>query len=195
MSNQPITAFPLYWPASWPRTDFCRIKHSRYGDHSLAGARRAIADQVRLLGGKNLVVSSNVELRNDGLPRSGQRQPADRGAAVYFDYKAKPVCFACDSWSAVEDNFWAINLTIEAIRQIERAGASELLERAFSGFAALPAPAGENWWEVLGVSKDADEETVRTVYRELVKIHHPDAGGNAEQFHRVQTAYEAYQRG
>ena len=186
-----ITAYPLAWPAGWPRTSAYQVKSSRYGDHSLAEARRAIADQVRLLGGKNLIISSNLELRNDGLPRSGQRQPTDRAVAAYFDYKGKPMCFACDTWSSVEDNFWAINLTIDAIRMIERAGASELLERAFQGFRALPAPAGTNWWEVLGISPSADDETIRAAYRDLARKHHPDAGGDVEEFHRIRAAYDA----
>jgi curved DNA-binding protein CbpA len=27
-------------------------------------------------------------------------------------------------------------------------------------------------------------------YRRLVKLHHPDAGGDPEQFHRIQQAYD-----
>jgi hypothetical protein len=47
---------------------------------------------------------------------------------------------ACDLFREVRLNMHAIALTVEAMRQIERCGASSMLERAFRGFmAALPA--------------------------------------------------------
>lgn len=47
---------------------------------------------------------------------------------------------ACDLFIDVRLNMHAIGLTVSAIRQIERCGASSMLERAFRGFmAALPA--------------------------------------------------------
>lgn len=190
-NNGTITAYPLSWPANWPRTDRYKITRSRYGDRSLAAARDAINDQIRLLRGRDIVISSNLELRNDGLPRSGQRQPVDRGVAVYFEYKGKPMCFACDRWDAIEDNLWAVNLTIEAIRQIERAGSSDMMERAFRGFDALPAPAGAMWWEVLEVAQDADPDTIRSAYLAKAKVHHPDAGGDAEKFQEIVAAFNA----
>ena len=49
---------------------------------------------------------------------------------------------ACDKYHEVRLNLCAIVLTIKAIRQIERCGASSLLDRAFKGFSALPAYAG-----------------------------------------------------
>jgi hypothetical protein len=55
-----------------------------------------------------------------------------------FDY-----VIACDQFKEVRLNMAAIVMTIKAIRQIERCGTSSLLERAFKGFSALPAYAGE----------------------------------------------------
>lgn len=47
---------------------------------------------------------------------------------------------ACDLFNEVRLNMHAIGLTVIAMRQIERCGASSMLERAFRGFmAALPA--------------------------------------------------------
>jgi hypothetical protein len=43
---------------------------------------------------------------------------------------------------------------------------------------------------VLGVDPDAGEAAVRTAYRERVKAVHPDRGGDAEAFDRVNRAYE-----
>lgn len=155
----------------------------------MARVRTDVAVEVRRLGGTNLVISSNFTLRQDGLPRAGQRQPDDRGVAVYFSRKKQPFCFACDKWMTVEDNLWAIKLTIEALRQIERTGASDMLDRAFTGFLALPMP--ESWWQVLGISQAASVEEIKVAHRRLVKEHHPDRGGDATKFQRIQEAYEA----
>lgn len=189
--SETITAFPLSWPTGWKRTSY--RTRSRYGDRSIAGARAELVGELRLMGAKDVIISSNLELRNDGLPRSGQRQPSDTGVAVYFKRKGKNGCFACDTWLAVEDNLWAIVLTIRALRQIDRAGASDMLDRAFTGFQALPAPTVE-WWQVLGVEPDVADVIIRARYRELVKQHHPDAGGDRIQLERIQNAWQQYRQ-
>lgn len=187
--NGTVTAYPLAWPAGWERTR--SPQRSRYADRSLAQARNELMLEVQRLGGRKLIISTNVELKLDGMPKSGRRQPDDRGVAVYFDYKNRPVSFACDKWTSVEDNIWAICLTIQAMRQIERSGASELLDRAFRGFDALPGPVATSWWEVLGITQNAGIDEIKTAYRNLVRLHHPDVSGEREKFEQVQAAYEA----
>lgn len=44
-------------------------------------------------------------------------------------------------------------------------------------------------FDVLGLPTDADEEAVRTAYREQVLSAHPDQGGDPEAFERLQDAY------
>jgi DnaJ-class molecular chaperone len=51
----------------------------------------------------------------------------------------------------------------------------------------------ENFYEILGVSRDADLEGIRRAYRSRVRRLHPDVNrveGSAQAFLRVQTAYE-----
>ncbi len=146
--------------------------------------------EVRLLPANNMVISTNIKLRIDGLPYSNQRPPNDCGAAVYFQYNGQPIVFACDRWRTVEENLWAIVKHLEALRGQERWGVGNL-EQAFAGYMALPAPEGGNWWEVLGVSQTASPDDVRAAYRGLVRQHHPDAGGDPEKFLAIQRAYEA----
>ncbi len=50
---------------------------------------------------------------------------------------------AADQFKEVRLNLAAVVFTIRAIRQIERCGASALLERAFAGFTAIPEKASE----------------------------------------------------
>lgn len=50
-------------------------------------------------------------------------------------------------------------------------------------------------YEVLGVDPDADEAMIVRAYRRRVKEAHPDRGGSAAAFKRVQEAYAAIQNG
>jgi hypothetical protein len=183
-------SYPLYWPEGWPRAQGYQIKRARFGDHSVAQGRRMIADQVRLFGGSDLIISSNLELKLDGLPKSNQRQPGDRGVAIFFKRNKQDVALACDIYTTVEDNLWALCRTLDALRQIERDGSPSLINRAFKGFAALPDPSAKKWWEVLNVTPTADNQEIRQAYLGLVKQYHPDAGGDAVMFDQVQKAYD-----
>lgn len=190
MNNESTRAYPLYWPESWPRTETHKVKKAQFKDRSVFTARRELESEVRKFGGVNLIISSNLELKLDGTPRSGQKQPVDRGVAVFFDRKKEPMALACDVYSSVEDNLWALVRTLEALRQIERDGSPALINRAFKGFAALPDPDARKWWEVLGVDKTADDAAIKQAYFNLAKIHHPDRGGDAVMFDQVQKAYD-----
>jgi hypothetical protein len=96
------------------------------------------------------------------------------------------MCFACDRYKTPAANAQAVRKTIEAIRGIERWGASDMMERAFRGFAALEAPS-TGWKSVL------DPEDPEGSYMRLRKSKHPDHGGTAEEFHAVQEAYKQYE--
>lgn len=45
-------------------------------------------------------------------------------------------------------------------------------------------------YSVLGIGPDADAQAVRAAYRKQARRAHPDAGGTAERFHEVQSAWE-----
>ncbi|OCP36318.1 molecular chaperone DnaJ [Ensifer sp. LC163] len=45
-------------------------------------------------------------------------------------------------------------------------------------------------YEMLGVDRDANDQTIRTAYRKAAKAAHPDSGGDAEQFARLQAVYD-----
>ena len=188
MSTQ---AYPLHWPLRQPRTPaHRRRRHPSFG-RSLDESRRDLQLEVERLAGRELVISSNVQLRIDGFPRSGQRSPEDTGVAVYFKRKGAPLVFACDRYDLVEHNLRAIVLHLDALRGMERWGVGSL-DQAFAGYAALPEEAtGEPWWKTLGLNAPpASEHAVRAAYRDAARRAHPDVGGSQEAFVRVQQALE-----
>ncbi len=157
-------------------------------------ARRELQTELDRLGATSAVLSTNVELRIDGNPRSDRRKPDDQGAAVYFKLDGRDVVLACDKWCRVECNVWAIAKHIESLRAQDRWGVGSV-EQAFRGYMALPEKAtGSDWWQVLGVPINATREQAREAYKILAKKHHPDVGGNAEYFRRVQNAWEECER-
>ena len=47
-----------------------------------------------------------------------------------------------------------------------------------------------NYYELLGVKKDATADEVKKAFRKLARKHHPDAGGDEEKFKQINEAYE-----
>jgi hypothetical protein len=183
-----IDAYPLAWPTGRPRTT---ARDSDVFKVNFGRARDELTREVQLLGGTGLVVSTNLPLRQDGLPYANFSAPKDPGVAVYFTYKRKQMCFACDRYSRITANLRAIALTIGALRGVARWGTGDMMEAAFTGFVALPPPAEtRQWWEVLAVAVDAPLEQIERAYKALRSVHHPDRAGDATMFDAVQKAWE-----
>lgn len=209
-----VPAYPLQWPAGWKRTHpdertFGRFnktvtrqssyvrpdgtRHSYKGkdDLSIADAVSRVRIELQRMGvsDDDLVISSNLQLRLDGFPKSAQREPDDAGIAVYWQASGETRCMAIDRYHRVADNLAAVAATLDAMRAIERHGGAEILNRAFTGFAALPAPGGTSHWrDVL------DERDPEGSYSRLRSQNHPDKGGDPDEFRSVQHAWDAYQQ-
>lgn len=201
-----IPAYPLSWPVAWKRTPAARRARARFasrgsqgmGNVTIAQATSRVMDALARMRvpRSTVVISSNLQLRNDGLPRSGQPEPADPGVTVYWrdgtqdGWPAR--CMASDRYDRVADNLAAIAATLEAMRAIERHGGAEVLNRAFEGFAALPGPAAGqrmHWSEVLGCARDASMTEVREAFRRARSAAHPDKGGTAAEFQAINRAF------
>lgn len=206
-----ITAYPLTWPVGWKRASthqrtrakFGRASRARSGggwDHgrplTIAEATARVFEQLQRMGidEDDLVISTDLKLRRDGLPRSDQRDPPDPGAAVYWQTASGQRCMAIDRYDRVADNLAAIAATLDAMRAIERHGGAAILDRAFTGFTALPPPmvGAEPWYVVLDVDPDDDHQVIERAYRYTRSAHHPDRGGDAAQFDRIQRAWNQY---
>lgn len=202
-----IPSFPLQWPAGWKRTPAGCAVAGRFGKRQSSGGGYAalkdvtVADAVMRvreelqrmrIANDDIVISTNLALRLDGWPRSDQAEPADSGAAVYWRERAGATrCMAIDRYRRVADNLAAIAATLEAMRAIERHGGAEILDRAFTGFAALPAPL--DWRAILGFTHGAtpSRQDVELAYRRLASKLHPDRGGFADDMADLNAAREA----
>jgi len=154
-----ISAFPLQWPSMFPRA---RVREKGAFKSTLPAALENVRDSLRKFAGdsgkklEGLVMSSNVTL--------GAQRPADPGVAVWFTWDGLSVCIAVDRYLTVEANLQAIHHIIEARRVELRHGTLALVRATFAGFLALPAPAGADWPDVLGVPRTSRREEVKTAY-------------------------------
>lgn len=157
-----------------------------------------------------LVALDSRDFRIDGQPRANARAQHP-GVILTFDSKFGPLRYACDTFDDFTDNVRAIALGLEALRKVERYGITKRGEQ-YTGWSALPPGmamglqmskpdaarvladlAGDGWY-----GDDLDDMTrmlvenqggeVESAYRWAVKLHHPDAGGDADLFRRATEA-------
>lgn len=185
-----VAPFPLLWPEHRERTPAWKRQHGQFSV-TFAQARQHLLNELSRMGTRNVVISSNQPVRQDGLPLAVKTRVEDPGVAVYFAREGRAQCIPCDQYSTVQANLRAIGKSVEALRGIERWGAKTMLDAALEGFAALPAGGAECWWSELGVAPNADPAVVEAAWRALVKAHHPDAGGDAGRFRAIQEAYQS----
>jgi hypothetical protein len=194
-----IPAYPLQWPVGWPRTPVSQQRHGKFhtmkrelgraynsqAEITIAEATKRVLAELGRMGTdrQDVVISTNLALRLDGLPRSGQAAPRDAGAAVYWQTrKGERRVMAIDQYYKVEENLAAIAATLDAMRAIERHGGAQILDRAFTGFTALPAPSTKKPWRevmIFGESTPTREQ-LRQRYRELARTRHPDRAGGSD---------------
>lgn len=201
------TSYPLNWPEGWTRTVAHKRERARY---KVTGERAAqgLFDELSRMGAARsaVVLSTNIVLRNDGMPYAKQPRymTEDPGAAVYWSTRAfKDRVIACDKWDDVYANIHALELSIAAMRAIDRAGASQVMERAFSAFGALPpssssGPVARPWWEVFGIKQELleayDAGMLEARYRDLARKAHPDSGGSDAAMTELNRAREEMRR-
>lgn len=104
--------------------------------------------EVSALRGRNVVIEIDVtekELKLDGTLRANAR-PASSAVVLAFESKHGPLLYRCDRFYTTyydqgpdwQHNLRAIALTLEALRAVDRYGATETGQQ-YTGFKALPA--------------------------------------------------------
>lgn len=180
--NEDATRYPLSWPTGWVRTASHQRKRAAFHQRkpvyfqdgrtgysqkaalTVGDALTRLEGELSRLGARSVVISSNLRVRQDGLPYSQQAKSLDDpGVAVYFRLKGAPRALACDRWTSAADNIAAIAGHVNAIRAVDRYGVGTI-EQAFAGYAALP-PTAADWWLVLDVPRTATVECVEQSFR------------------------------
>lgn len=226
--HEGVEAFPLHWPQGWMRTPAGQRQRAKFHRQAtknspsgssyttkesmtVASARKRLLSELGAftrvgqpwrVDPNQVVISSNLPVRLDGLPYSNVKEPADPGVAVYFLLDQVPHCLPCDRWATVADNIAAIAAHLGALRGMERWGVGDV-RAAFAGFRALP-PAGANVQPTFTVEQAAQwlaeqsglqcsavdligvPANIQLAYRAAAKRLHPDAGGSAEAFSLLQ---------
>jgi hypothetical protein len=193
-----IEAFPLHWPQGYPVTE--KRLESNFKS-TLATARDGILNEIKLLSGpdqaKKAIISTNMTVNKEGLlTGSGVMAYPNPGAAVYFTYQGEDKVIACDAWKYLHDNLRAVQLTIQAMRGLDRWKCTQILSRAMSDMKALPMQAGPDtgitWWQILQVQPSASKDEIKEAYKRLAQYYHPDkpGTGNEAMFKVINEAYQ-----
>lgn len=201
--------YPLAWPAHRPRTPNYRRRSGKFKKNdrriNMVDAFRRVDEELQRMGARYQILSTNIELRLDGIPRGGGRAPDDPGVCLYFHLKDKPFALACDSYIDVAQNIAALAAHLDATRAIERHGVATAAE-TLEAFTALPPPAGSqptprvrSWREVLGLTPHFPEGltpkeaagVVQGRFRDRATRAHPDTGGSTEAMAELNAARTA----
>jgi hypothetical protein len=127
------------------------------------------------------------------------------GVKVIFDRAGMRYIRECKRWDESIDNLRAIGLQIDYLyRALELYGVDmsetnfdQEFNTIFGGFLATPDDTAlllgsgkQLWWQVMGVHPTAKKADIRNAFRALSKVHHPDSGGDEEDFKRLRVAYD-----
>lgn len=180
-----------------------------------ASHRRTLDDlerELAHLGARQVVIQTHHEerdLRLDGLPRAGAREPDSPGVILTFTTSAGTFSYPCDTFTSWKANLRAIVLTLEHLRAIDRYGVTKHGEQ-YRGWKQIPPAStstaaamtpedaaefisrhagGENGRRYYTPADVLKLTSVRDVaYRIAARRLHPDAGGDHEAFVRLQEA-------
>lgn len=142
--------------------------------------------ELRLLDARDIVIGCGLreqDIRLDGWPRSGARDPAHPGVELSFDTPHGRLVYATDVCERWEHNVRAIGLGLEALRAVDRHGITRRGQQ-YAGFKALPAGDGPS--AARGRVIIEREGGIR----QALMATHPDHGGDPAEFADVQAARE-----
>jgi hypothetical protein len=118
--------------------------------------------------------------------------PGKVGVKAFTAYRERKEA----EWKAAENQFW------DACRQEQQAREQEEARRKQEDefrrynedfarqFGQNPFVAAPDCWSVLRLQSTATLDQLQTRYCELARKHHPDRGGKAEEFVKIQTAFD-----
>lgn len=154
-------------------------------------------DLVRVM---NKMEATSLRIREQNI-----LDPDDSVAEITFDRSGVRYVSRCGTYDYFLDNLRAAQLAIEytwrivegyGVEWMEENTLDEMLQKVF-GWLEAPLDPGilmlgdgsENWWDILGVEQGANKAAIVNAFKALSKVHHPDVGGEKEDFIKLQNAY------
>lgn len=195
----PIDKWPGVPRSSWKSAPF-RLTYPRRLDK--------LEEELAKLGAKDILIQLHLkrsDIRNDGWPKSDSR-PRNPGVIITFtDCRGNELSFPCDTYDDWYDNLYAVALSLEALRAVDRYGVTKSAEQ-YQGWRRLEAPGQvdhKGWaYEHLAKVADTSVESLRDdpaavdlAYRAAVRKTHPDHGGDIEAFRLVTEAIRVIRAG
>lgn len=184
----------LDWPAGFDRTPPGKRDAGRKFQASRGSTTKELAAELERMDVDEWRASiGNQHTKSNGLPRHNAR-PDDPGFVLRWRDDGEQYAVACDAYSELAANVRAVYLWLHETRM----RGQRPVVTGDTEFAAARLPPGDGEpdavvaepvepdpHDVLGVAPDADPEVVKAAARSLKKKHHPDVGGDEQQFKRV----------
>lgn len=192
-------------PAKWPgrkRPAFWKPKRSPFKGHNWSRIEKELLEEIARINGRDVSIALDIRnpghFRQDGGIRADARPVTPSVVLTFTRPDGKKLVFPCDAYAFWQDNIWAIRLSLEALRAVDRHGVTAG-DQQYEGFAALPP----------GSNGKMSEDDARALIAELSGIEasalafqsvltmalrtarskaHPDAGGSTEKFQEVEEA-------
>ena len=191
------------WPDRLPRTP----PGDRGSAHKFSATRyqtvESIRNELERIGADDFTFhtgSGGGHTYPDGLPKNSAN-PDDPGVAVVWRDGESTRTVGFDAYTSLDDNLRGLYLWIAETRKSGDRPATAPGDT----FAAAELPpadgesadgerdplAGVDPYEWLGVTESAPEAVIEAALRQAKKQNHPDSGGSAFEWRRVQAVEEA----
>lgn len=174
-----VFTHPLQWPNGFPRTQRWEksVNPGFKTGLSIQEALTFLYEELQQLQATRGTLFTDYE--NIEQPRTIRRVGNDDGAALTIDLNGQTYRMACDRWVGVEQNIYALHLTLRSLRNIVLWGVGNI-EDVFGGYLPTAMQARhatgvggqstmEEWRLVLGLGPTATLEDAQAVYRRRAK--------------------------
>ena len=184
------------WPEGFERTAPSDRERTSKFQASLGQTAKSIEGELGRMNVDDWRASvGRAKTKGNGLPLH-DANPDDPGFVLRWTNEGEQFAVACDAYTRLRDNVRAVYLWVHETRM----RGNRPVVTGSSQFAAARLPPGDEEreavvasaapHEILGVAPDAPETVKKAAAKRLKKEHHPDQGGDGEQFKRVVRAEE-----
>jgi hypothetical protein len=112
----------------------------------------------------------------------------EKTVVLTFTKNGKVVRLEMAQQKSAKDNLRVLYIAVDAMRMNDRRGIGEVVENAYK---QLASPTGFiDPYQVFGLQKGLPLAVYEAMYKDLAKKAHPDTGGSAEEFKKLNEAMD-----